>query len=70
MAISKTYLFSLLLLLSFGGGPEKKTRVWLVGDSTMANKELKAFPETGWGMPFAGFFDSTINLFHPLQRLF
>lgn len=40
--------------------PEKKTKVWLIGDSTMANKEVKAYPETGWGMPFAHFFDSSI----------
>lgn len=26
----------------------------------MANKEVKAYPETGWGMPFAYFFDSTV----------
>jgi PelA/Pel-15E family pectate lyase len=26
----------------------------------MADKEVKAFPETGWGMPFATFFDSTV----------
>lgn len=23
--------------------------VYLVGDSTMSNKEVEAFPETGWG---------------------
>ena len=39
---------------------DKKIRVYLIGDSTMANKETKAFPETGWGMPFAYFFDSTV----------
>jgi len=36
--------------------------VWLVGDSTMADKEIKAYPETGWGMPFAYFFDSTVKV--------
>src|SRR5674476_295997 len=39
-----------------------KTIVWLIGDSTMANKEVKAFPETGWGMPFSYFFDSTVTV--------
>jgi pectinesterase len=52
---------ALLLLLSFLP-PEKKMRVWLIGDSTMANKEVKAYPETGWGMPFATFFDSTVTI--------
>ena len=49
----------LFFLLSFLG-PGKKTKIWLVGDSTMSNKEVKAYPETGWGMPFASFFDSTV----------
>lgn len=35
-------------------------KIYLIGDSTIAIKEPKAFPETGWGMPFATFFDSTI----------
>ena len=26
----------------------------------MADKEVSAYPETGWGMPFAYFFDSTV----------
>jgi len=26
----------------------------------MSNKETKAYPETGWGMPFQYFFDSTV----------
>jgi len=38
----------------------KKIRVYLIGDSTMANKEVKAYPETGWGMPFTYFFDSSV----------
>lgn len=51
---------SIFLLLSFILPPQKKIKVWLVGDSTMADKEVRAFPETGWGMPFETFFDSTV----------
>ena len=40
--------------------PPKKNKVWLIGDSTMSIKEVKAYPETGWGMPFQYMFDSTI----------
>lgn len=40
--------------------PEKTITVWLIGDSTMSDKEIKAYPETGWGMPFAHFFDSSV----------
>ena len=60
MAI-KYFFFAAFVLLGLAP-KEKKTKVWLVGDSTMANKELKAYPETGWGMPFATFFDSTVAI--------
>ncbi len=59
MKINSKFLFYSILLFSFLG-PPKNTKVWLIGDSTIANKEVKAFPETGWGMPFTYFFDSTI----------
>src|SRR5690349_2193957 len=39
---------------------DKKITIFLVGDSTMSNKETSAYPETGWGMPFSVFFDSTV----------
>ena len=55
----KIFALGILLLLTFGF-PEKKIKVWLIGDSTMAGKEVKAYPETGWGMPFVNFFDSTV----------
>lgn len=49
-------------LLSFIQSETKKTKVYLIGDSTMSVKETKAYPETGWGMPFVYFFDSTIEI--------
>jgi PelA/Pel-15E family pectate lyase len=51
-----------LILVAAFVTPEKTIRVWLIGDSTMADKEIKAYPETGWGMPFAFFFDSTVTV--------
>lgn len=42
--------------------PKPKIKLWLIGDSTIAIKEKKAYPETGWGMPFANFWDSTITI--------
>lgn len=42
--------------------PTEKKRVYLIGDSTMAEKNISAYPETGWGMPFRYFFDSTIHV--------
>src|SRR3954469_1771599 len=56
----KKHFAFLILFLSLFSPPRKKIKEWLIGDSTMANKEVKAYPETGWGMPFANFFDSTV----------
>jgi len=50
----------LLLILSFPA--KKKITIWLIGDSTMSIKEKKAYPETGWGMPFVYFWDSTVTV--------
>ena len=57
--MKKLCLVGLVFLMAFAL-PPKKITVWLIGDSTMANKEVKAYPETGWGMPFNYFFDSTV----------
>lgn len=51
--------FILLTALSFTL-PPKKIRVYLIGDSTIADKVLRTFPETGWGTPFKTFFDSSV----------
>ena len=34
----------------------------MAGDSTMAIKLTKNYPETGWGMPFVYMFDSTVKV--------
>lgn len=60
------YLF-VFILLSFITD-NNKIKVWLVGDSTMSNKEKSAYPETGWGMPFAIFFDSTVAVENVAQN--
>lgn len=39
-----------------------KITVYLAGDSTMSNKAVSARPETGWGMPFNAFFDTTVRV--------
>lgn len=59
----KKVLFPLLLLLmSFSIPGKKKITIWMCGDSTMSIKETKAYPETGWGMPFVYFWDSTVTI--------
>ena len=51
-----------VLLSGFSFLPGKRITVWLIGDSTMSIKETKAYPETGWGMPFVFFWDSTVTV--------
>lgn len=56
----KLFLSLLFLPLPMLVQQPSKTTVYLIGDSTIANKAVSAYPETGWGMPFATFFDSTV----------
>jgi len=49
-------------ILAFTTTEKKKITIWLIGDSTMSIKEKKAWPETGWGMPFVHFWDSTVSV--------
>jgi len=42
--------------------PGKKMTIWMIGDSTMSVKQTKAYPETGWGMPFVYFWDSAVTV--------
>jgi lysophospholipase L1-like esterase len=51
----------LITLLSFVLQPAHIT-VFLAGDSTMAVKDTRAYPETGWGMPFQFMFDTTVTV--------
>jgi lysophospholipase L1-like esterase len=60
-------LMNALLLMSFLVIPRRVT-IYLAGDSTMSNKQPKAFPETGWGMPFSSFFDSTVTVDNRAQN--
>ena len=58
------YIFFILLAfiaMSFSF-TAKPITIYMIGDSTMSIKAPRAYPETGWGMPFAGFFDSTVKV--------
>lgn len=54
----------LLLLMLFVGvtlsPAEKKLTVHLVGDSTMSMKDVRAYPETGWGMAFSNYVNDAV----------
>jgi lysophospholipase L1-like esterase len=58
--LKKTILVAGVMMLTSLDIVPKKITVYLIGDSTISIKEKKAYPETGWGMPFANFFDSTV----------
>lgn len=61
--MKKIFLWPVLLLATAMLSPEKKKiKIFMAGDSTMAIKETKAYPETGWGMPFTYFWDSTVTI--------
>ena len=53
---------SIVLVMAFTFPERKKITIWLCGDSTMSIKENRAYPETGWGMPFVNFWDSTVKV--------
>lgn len=58
---------SLIILLLVASGfsfllPEKKITIFLVGDSTMANKPLEENPERGWGMYFPKYLTDDVEV--------
>ena len=53
---------ALALAITFSVPEKNKLTIFLAGDSTMSIKEIKAYPETGWGMPFVNFWDSTVSV--------
>lgn len=56
------YALLVPLLLSFLPLRQEKIKVYLIGDSTMSDKDVRAYPETGWGMPFACYFNPTVTV--------
>lgn len=64
----KTILLYAVLLMAFSMPLKNRITVYLIGDSTMSIKQEKAYPETGWGMPFVYFFDSTVTVDNRAQN--
>ena len=61
-ALAKIVSLIGVMLLGFAIAPSKPITVYLIGDSTMSEKAVRAYPETGWGTPFAVFFDETVTV--------
>lgn len=66
--MNKVLMITLVMLVAYAMPPKKKITVWLIGDSTMSIKDPRAYPETGWGMPFVYFFDSTVKVDNRAQN--
>lgn len=49
-----------LLLLLASATPETPVMIYMIGDSTMANKGPEKYPETGWGMAFKEYFQDDV----------
>ena len=66
--MNRILFIALTILAAFALPPKKKITVWLIGDSTMAKKDVRAYPENGWGMPFVYFWDSTVTVDNRAQN--
>lgn len=60
--MKKILMYSLAIVLAFGfvSSKDKLVRIFLVGDSTMADKDQKSRPETGWGMVLPSYFNDDV----------
>ena len=57
---NKIVLFALIVACSMAYKPSSnKITIFTIGDSTMANKDERAFPETGWCQVLSEFLDTT-----------
>ena len=63
MIMRKTTLLILLgVLINLAFINQTKPTVYLIGDSTMANKEENKRPETGWGQVLHNYFSEEIQI--------
>jgi lysophospholipase L1-like esterase len=54
------YLSAVIIALSFIASKEKPVKIFLAGDSTMADKPLNSCPEVGWGMVLPSYFNDNV----------
>jgi lysophospholipase L1-like esterase len=61
--IPKSFMLVFFLFLAGNFLPKKeKITVYIIGDSTAANKAKDKYPETGWGMELQPFFNAQVNV--------
>jgi lysophospholipase L1-like esterase len=59
---SAFYLLTLIVIFLLSFGKDEKVNIWMIGDSTMANKRPETAPETGWGMALQLFFNEEAKI--------
>jgi lysophospholipase L1-like esterase len=62
MIMKKLFILSMLIamFLLFNGSKDKPVKLFLIGDSTMADKPIDDNPERGWGMVLPSFFNDNV----------
>lgn len=60
--MKNTILILLIFLFCASKIKESEVRLFLIGDSTMANKLPQDAPETGWGQVFPTYFDEKVEI--------
>ncbi len=59
--MKKTFFCLLAAIIALTAAQKQKTTIFMIGDSTMANKPIdNEKPERGWGMALQGFFTDDI----------
>ncbi|MBN2613765.1 MAG: rhamnogalacturonan acetylesterase [Bacteroidales bacterium] len=60
--MKKTILLFSVLLFAFSYEQQRPVHIFMIGDSTMANKSPEAKPETGWGEVLQLFFSDDVKV--------
>lgn len=69
MMRSKWYFLLIgVFMISLTPPQQQKIKVYMVGDSTMANKAANKFPETGWGQVFNEYFNNNVTILNHAQN--
>jgi lysophospholipase L1-like esterase len=56
-----TFIALVLTIMFFGSSrPAEKIKVYMIGDSTMSDKNPDVYPETGWGQVLPSLFDKDV----------
>jgi lysophospholipase L1-like esterase len=64
----KNFFIASIFFLTLFEGNQRPIHVFMIGDSTMANKDIKAEPERGWGQMLPQFFMDKIIICNHAQN--